>query len=299
MNSRRFLGSNIEVSELGFGCWAIGGHGYGDVDDRESIEAIRTALSEGVNIFDTADVYGFGHSEEILSKALGAEKSKVVIATKGGVRWDSSGRTQKDSSAAYLREAVNNSLRRLRVESITLYQLHWYDSVTPLDEVFGVLWELQGEGKIRHVGLSNAEFDTVREAQGYLAVLSNQTQYSYLDRENEALIARQATELGVSSISYGVLGRGLLTGKYAPNCTFELNDTRGTDDNFGSRFSKHEKEIDRLVSVAKSHGVIPAQVALRWVLNNPNVTCALVGMKTRDQVRSNCNVLANSEIGLE
>lgn len=155
MEYKKLGHSDIEVSRIGFGCWAIGGHGYGKVDDRDSMLAIQKAVDLGINFFDTADVYGFGHFEEILSKALGSKRHDVVIATKFGVNWDNNGKTFLDCSPGRIETAIDASLRRLKLEMIPLYQIHWYDNVTPLEEVLLQLKRCQEIGKIRYIGLSN------------------------------------------------------------------------------------------------------------------------------------------------
>ena len=145
----------MTVSRLAFGCWAMGGHGYGTVDDAESIAAVKKALELGINFFDTADVYGFGHSERILSEALDSRRHDVVIATKFGVSWDDSGKTRKDCSPKRLVEALEGSLRRLRVECIPLYQIHWHDGITPVPDLMETLLRCREAGKIRYIGCSN------------------------------------------------------------------------------------------------------------------------------------------------
>ena len=141
--------SDLRVSRIGFGCWAIGGHGYGKTDDKESIKAIQKALHLGINFFDTADVYGFGHSEEILCKALGSQKDNVIIATKFGVNWDERGNTFYDCSPKRVTEALEGSLRRLKIDCIPVYQIHWYDNVSPILETLEVLKKYQESGKIQ------------------------------------------------------------------------------------------------------------------------------------------------------
>ena len=159
MEFRRLNNTNLEISRIGFGCWAIGGHGYGQVEETDAIAAIRKAVGEGINFFDTADVYGFGQSEKILSKALGHTRHKVVIATKFGVNWNDEGETFKDISAKHVKEAVEASLKRLEIESIPLYQVHWYDGKTPIEETLEVLNKCKKEGKIQNIGVSNFDMD--------------------------------------------------------------------------------------------------------------------------------------------
>ena len=152
----KYIGNTInQITRIGFGCWAIGGHGYGNVSDDESIKSIQHAIDLGINFFDTADVYGFGHSEEILSKALGNKRHEVFIATKFGVAWDENGNTKKDCSPSRVVKALDASLKRLRIEIIPLYQIHWPDGTTNLDDTLDVLEKCQREGKIINIGCSN------------------------------------------------------------------------------------------------------------------------------------------------
>jgi len=288
MEYRRLPGKQIAFSEIGFGCWAIGGHGYGITDDRESVAAVHAALGEGVTLFDTADVYGFGHSETILGQALGERRNDVVIATKGGIRWDEQRRTTKDCSPKYLRSAVENSLRRLGVHQIPLYQLHWHDGKTPISDSFGEMQRLKSEGKIEHVGTSNVDFEFIREASKATKILTHQAKFGYLDTENEDLMRQLHDELDIGILCYGALARGLLTGKYSDKSSFGANDTRASDPKFGSDYSAVAPCIEKLRRDAEINSCSPGQMALRWALENPNVTSVIVGMKTADQVRGNC-----------
>jgi len=165
MEYKKLGETDLEISRIGFGCWAIGGHGYGKVDDNESIEAIKKALDSGINFFDTADVYGFGHSEEILGKALGTQRNDVIIATKFGINWKENGHTFKDCSAKRVVKAVENSLRRLKIDTIPLYQIHWPDPNTTLQETMGALIDCQKSGKIRYIGSSNFNAGLIEQIQ--------------------------------------------------------------------------------------------------------------------------------------
>jgi len=283
--------TNLNISRIGCGCWAISGHGYGHVDDAESINAIRKALDEGINFFDTADVYGFGHSEEILSKALGAERKKVVIATKFGVCWDADGKTYKDCSPKSIHEAIEGSLRRLRIDCIPLYQIHWYDHVTPIPEIMNTLKKYQEAGKIMHIGCSNFSAELIKEALRVHRLDSLQTLFNIIERDSEADIIRSRAEWDIGIIAYGVLARGLLSGKYVSERKFCGNDTRQKDKNFqGEQFKQNLKVIEELTRISKRYDKHPSQVAIRWVLEHKNITCALVGAKNSQQVENNSRV---------
>jgi len=284
--------TELRLSRIGFGCWAIGGHGYGIVDDRESIEAIQQALSSGINFFDTADVYGFGHSEEVLSKGLGARRHDVVIATKCGVCWDAAGKTYRDSSARRVVEALDGSLRRLRVDCIPLYQLHEHDGVTPLEETMEALCRCREAGKIRFIGCTNLVAAQVASMNAIDRLSSVQLLFSMVDRAHEPLLQACHEAEGMSTIVYGALVRGLLSGKYDRQSTFGRNDTRPTDADFqGLRLERNLELVSDVASVALQYDKSPAQVALRWVLDLPFISSVIVGMKTRDQVLSNVGAM--------
>jgi myo-inositol catabolism protein IolS len=280
--------TGLEISRIGFGCWAIGGHGYGKVDDAESIEAIRKALDAGVNFFDTADVYGFGHSEEILSKALGEERTSVVVASKFGVTWDRSGRTSYDCSPKRVVKALENSLRRLRLEAIPLYQIHWYDNVTPLSETLEALKRCQEAGKIRHIGCSNFPLQLLSQAEELCGIESLQRPYNLFERSLENDMMACVDQLNVSVIAYNVLARGLFSGKYTFHTVFGEADTRSLDSNFrGEQLTRNLEFVSRIREIGRAYGKTPSQVAIRWALDNERVTSALVGAVTKRQVLEN------------
>ena len=279
--------TNLEVSKIGFGCWAISGHGYGKVDDQESIMAIHKALDLGIIFFDTADVYGFGHSEKILSKALGSLRDKVIIATKFGVAWDENG-TYRDCSSKRVFTALEASLRRLRLDCLPLYQIHWYDGKTPISETMEALEKCQKAGKVRYIGCSNFSSKLVLEANKVQRLQSIQLLYSFAQRDWEAEIRKCFNRLKMGVIVYGVLGRGLFSGKYDLNAKFGQYDTRARDEDFqGQKFEKNLELVNILKKLGMRYGKTPSQVAIRWVLDNPCVTCALTGIKRPEQIAEN------------
>jgi aryl-alcohol dehydrogenase-like predicted oxidoreductase len=210
----RLGGLGPAVSRLGLGCWAFGGHGWGRVDDSESIEAIRFALDAGCNLYDTADVYGFGHSETLLRRALGGKRRSVVIATKGGVRWEPSGRTWRETSGSYLRHAVEASLQRLSLESIPLYYVHWPDQRTPIEETIAALCDLQKEGKVLSIGVSNFNEAQLGEALTCARVAAVQVQYSLFERSAASAVESLCRAHDITMVGWGSLADGLLTGKF-------------------------------------------------------------------------------------
>lgn len=288
MEYRQLGNTELSVSAIAFGCWAIGGHGYGKVDDAVSIKAIHRALDIGINLFDTADVYGFGHSEEVLGKALGSKRNQVVIATKFGVSWDEYGHTGKCCSRERARTAVEASLRRLGVDAISLYQVHWHDGITPIADILEELDELLRQGKIRHYGCSNFPRTLMERVVSDKRFESLQTLYNVLRQEERPTIDYCSTELGMGVLVYGVLARGLFSGKYSAGATFGENDTRAGDPDFSEEaLSRASGVIEKLKAVGSRYGKSPAQVAIRWVLDTPGVTSAIVGIKDYEQVESN------------
>lgn len=284
----RLLGRTGEkVSCLGFGCWAIGGHGYGKVEDTRSIAAVHQAFDLGVNIFDTADVYGFGHSERILAKAFGKRIKDVILATKFGVRWDEQGRTWKDCSVKYLKKAVEGSLRRLKTDCISLYQLHTHDGITPLSEVLEALIRLKSEGKILHAGISNIPANDLRCVTGTEVVASSQMQFNICFRDSLQDLIAFKDSYHMATLVYGVLARGMFTGKYDKNSAFGENDTRSRDSEFHENLDRNISIVEGLRRIAARYGKTSGQVAIRWAIDNPYVTCGLIGMKSVDQVLEN------------
>jgi len=288
MEYKRLGSTNLEISRIGFGCWAIGGHGYGSVDDRESIKAIQKALDMGVNFFDTADVYGLGHSEEILSKALGSQRDKVIIATKFGVAWNKNGKTFKDCSAKRVVEALDGSLRRLKIDCIPLYQIHWHDGKTSIEDVMGTLLRCRDAGKILHIGCCNFSKDLIIRASNINRVESYQCLYNLAKRQNENVVKYSSEELNMSVFAYGVVGRGVFSAKYNKDSQFVENDTRINDPDFqGVRYNKNILIAEKLGEIGQKYGKLPVQVAIRWVLENPNITSAITGLKNKKQVSEN------------
>jgi aryl-alcohol dehydrogenase-like predicted oxidoreductase len=284
--------SGLRVSRIGFGCCPMGGHGWGEVDEGLVIAAVHRALDLGVQLFDTADVYGFGRSEELLSRALGARRHEVVIASKFGVRWSASGKISRDSSPAYLEEALHDSLRRLRVERIPLYQIHWPDPSTPLEATLAALERYRGQGKIGAIGLSNFGPAEVDAAARLCRVESLQTQYSLACRDVERWLEEKARTQDLAVLTWGSLAQGLFSGKYGAATRFPESDRRHRYDNFlGERFQRNLKVVESLRELARIYGRTPAQVALRWLLDAPGVSVALTGIKRPEQIEENAGAM--------
>jgi aryl-alcohol dehydrogenase-like predicted oxidoreductase len=288
---RRKLGEKgPEITTIGFGCWAMGGAGWagswGAQDDRDSIDAIHAALEHGINWFDTAAVYGLGHSEEVLGKALGGRRQDVIVATKFGTVWDDSGNlTDRASYDSVLREC-DASLKRLGTDYIDLYQQHWPDSVgTPVEETMRALQDLIAAGKIRYAGVSNYDVPLLEQALRSLQLTSLQPKYSLFFREVESEILPFCQEHGMGVVAYSPLASGLLGGKYTPDKTFEEGDWRAHDPNFsGEGLRRNLEKVDRLRAIAERFDKTVPQLAIAWVLSNPAVTSAIVGVRRVDHI---------------
>ncbi len=284
--------TGLEVSRIGFGCWAIGGHGYGNVDDSISIKAIHKALYLGITYFDTADVYGFGHSEEILGKALGSKRNDVIVATKFGVTWNENGKIFKDCSPERVVEALEGSLRRLKIDCISLYQIHWYDEKTPIEDVMETLSKCRDAGKILHIGCCNFPKDLILRASNIDRVESYQCLYNVANRQHENAIKYSSEKLNMSVFAYGVIGRGIFSAKYNNSIHFKNNDTRKQDPDFqGEQYRKNILIAKKLKEIGKKYRKSPAQISISWVLENPNISCALTGIKNESQVIDNVGAI--------
>lgn len=283
--------SELRISRIGFGCAAVSGHDYGKVDKNQAVSAIRKAWDEGVNLFDTADVYGFGYTETILADALGIERHQAIIATKFGVNWDGSGRTYSDCSVRRMTEALEDSLRRLRLDCIPIYLVHRYDGITPLSDLMSALKECQKQGKIRYIGCSKFSVEMVLKASAIHKIDVIQLPYNLVRREYGPQLSKSIETQNMSTMTYDVLARGLLTGKYDKKARFGENDTRSKARYFtGSCLDSGLQIVKRLERIGLRHHKTPAQVAIKWALGKPFVNCVLIGNKHVSQVTENIDV---------
>lgn len=286
MEQRGLGNSELRLSILGFGCWAMGASGWGPVDDNESIAAARRARDLGVNFFDTADVYGFGHSEEVLAKALGKNREGLVVATKGGLDWDSKGRIRHDCSPQHLRKALDASLKRLKVDRIDLYQIHWPDPEVPVEETIGWAFDQVAAGKVFTVGVSNYDTEQMQQALAVGPIVSLQPPYSIINRDIEEAILPFCIELGIGVACYSPLAMGLLTGKFGPESTF--TGWRALYDDFkGERYLANLRVVEALKPIASKRKISVGQLALAWAMGRPGVTSAIVGAKRPSQLEEN------------
>jgi len=295
MEYKKLGQTNLKISVIGFGGCPISGHGWGDVKDKDSINAIHKALELGINFFDTADVYGLGHSEEILSKALGKHRKKIVIATKVGLRWNKkTKKTEHDLSKKHIIRAIEESLKRLRINCIPLYQIHYRDPKVPIRETMETLEKLKKQGKIQHIGCSNFSKELITEFQKYGRIESIQESYNILNRKIEKKIIPICNKLKIGTLVYGPLSQGLLTGKYDKKSKFDSNDrrSRNTYENFhGKKFETNLKIIKIIKKIAKKYDKTCTQMALRWILENPSITSVIVGAKNPKQITENVKAI--------
>lgn len=282
--------SNLKVSRLCMGGCPMGGYGWGDVQEQELIDAIHCAVDNGINFFDTADTYGLGQSEKTLAKGLGSKRKDVIIESKFGVRFGK-GSTTYDNSPAYIQECLEGTLQRLGTDYIDVYVVHYRDGKTPLEDVVGKLEDLQKEGKLRYFGLSNIHEDGLAELLPYKGkFVCCQDEYSLACRKFEGDLLKVQNEIGVTPLTWGSLGQGILTGKYDRSCIFEQNDRRSRDIyvNFhGEKLMKNLDIVDAMRPIAEAHRVSVAAVAIRFIMDHLKDSAVLVGAKRPAQILGN------------
>lgn len=286
--------TDLRVSRLCMGGCPMGGHGWGIVEASELEAAVNAALDSGLNFFDTADTYGLGQSERTLGKALGNRRSSAVIATKFGVRVEN-GHTFYDNSPDWIVTACENSLRRLGTDYIDLYQIHYRDGKTPLDEVVDTLDGLRRQGKIRYFGLSNLDSGDVPELERFRGQFASiQNQYSLACREHEGDLLSLSAEIGLTPMTWGSLGQGILTGKYDKNVTFSSNDRRSREvyTNFhGEKLLKNLEIVEAMRPIAALRGKPLSALAVRFILDHLPDSVVLCGAKRPAQVLDNAQAL--------
>jgi aryl-alcohol dehydrogenase-like predicted oxidoreductase len=293
MELRKLGNSDLQLTPVGFGAWAIGGSGWefawGQQEDTDSIAAILRALELGVNWIDTAAVYGTGHSEEIVAQARKQWKgNRPYIFTKCVLRWDENRKVYQDHSAASIRKECEDSLRRLQIDVIDLYQMHWppRDNGPGLEEAWQAMNDLKKEGKVRWVGVSNFDVDQIKRAAKVAPVTSDQPPYSMIRRAIESEVLPYCLKNGIGVISYAPMASGLLTGAMTREraASLPLDDFRSRNPEFKEpRLSKNIELVERLRKVGARDGRSPGEVAIAWVLRHPAVTGAIVGARNAKQ----------------
>jgi aryl-alcohol dehydrogenase-like predicted oxidoreductase len=272
--------TDLQVSTIAFGTWEFGGD-WGSADLDDSRDTIHHALSLGINLFDTAQGYGFGAAEELLGQALRerTERDDVIIATKGGLRMDGD-HLVRDASRNWLRSGVESSLRHLSTDYIDIYQVHWPDLHTPPEETAAALEELVAEGKIRHAGVSNYNADQMKTLGRFGRVETLQPPYDLFRRDIEDSILPYTAEHDIGVLVYGPLAHGLLSGRMTPSTTFAADDWRSKSPDFtGETFQRNLTVVDRLKRIAEQREITLPQLAVAWTLANEAVQVAIVGAR--------------------
>jgi len=309
MQLKQLGNSTVHVTPIAFGAWAIGGWMWGGAEEADAVKAIRASVDAGITTIDTAPVYGFGKSEELVGRAMqGFKRDQYQILTKYGLNWqtqqgefhfdttDNNGKPikiYKYAGRSKVIQECEDSLRRLRTDYVDLLQIHWPDSTTPIAETMEAVATLIEQGKVRAAGVCNYSVAQVDEALKTLAIVSNQVPYSLINRGIEKDVVPQALKKGMSIIPYSPLQRGLLTGKIKPDHRFNEGDTRK-----GNKFYT-PKNIDRVNSllqeikpIAEAHGASLAQLIINWTTRQPAMDCVLVGARDEKQVMDNIKSLS-------
>ncbi len=291
MEYRAFGRTGMDVSAIGFGCWEIGG-GYGHFDESDVFKAVQRALDLGINLFDTAEGYGFGQSEEILGKALGTRRDEAIVVTKFGILQDD-GKWYRDSSRESALAAIDRSLKALGTDYVDVYLIHWPDKDVALEESMGALEEIVQAGKARFVGVSNFRPDQIETCMETRRVDITQYGYHMFDRRLEREVFPTIAEHGIGLMTYGSLAHGLLTGTFTADTTFDESDWRSSGIAFNiplfteEVFARNVAAVNDLKPIAARHGKTMAQLALRWALRNPVVSVALIGFRRPEEVEEN------------
>jgi len=291
MKARQLGNSDLHITPIGFGAWAIGGSGWefawGAQDDRDSIAAIREALDAGVNWIDTAAVYGLGHSEEVVARALEGVRDRPYVFTKCSMVWNEHRTIGHSLKALSIRRECEASLRRLKVDAIDLYQIHWPNPDHDIEEGWSTMAALQREGKVRNIGVSNFNVAQMNRAQAIAPIKSLQPRHSLLHREVEPEILPFVTRENIGEITYSPMASGLLTGAMtrARIAALPADDWRREHEDFREpQLSRHLKLVGLLRAIGDRYGRTPAEVAVAWALGNPAVTGAIVGARRPGQM---------------
>jgi aryl-alcohol dehydrogenase-like predicted oxidoreductase len=291
MQTKRLGNSDLELTPIGIGAWAMGGAGWafawGPQDDGESIAAIHAALDAGLNWVDTAAVYGLGHSEEVVARALQGRSRKPFVFTKCARIWNENREIKKSLKADSIRRELEASLRRLQLDTIDLYQIHWPEPDEDLEEGWGAMAQLQKEGKVRWIGVSNFNAGQLRRAQAIAPVTSLQPPYSIVSPEIEDTLLPYAQANNIGVIVYSPMKSGLLSGAMTREriAAMPADDFRQRTPTFQEpRLTRNLELVELLRGIGRRHGRTPGEVAIAWTLRHPAVTAAIVGMRSPQQV---------------
>lgn len=301
MLKRRIGTTELEASVIGYGCWVISGSDFWTgTGDESSIKAVQTAYDMGINFFDVAPVYGFGHAEELLGKALKGKRGKVIIASKCGLVWDDQKRITNLLSKRSILKEIDDSLRRLGTDYIDIYQMHWPDYNTPIEETMDALNQIKKEGKIRFIGASNFPVKLLNEARKYGEIVSHQCLYNMIDRNadfyhniplyyrTEEEIIPDCKENKTAFIPYSPLCQGLLTGTFKPGENFDEKDVRNANPELkGEKLARNLQIVEELKKVAERIGKPLSQIALNWLIKNETVTTIIAGATKTAHIKDN------------
>ncbi|MGY8881582.1 MAG: aldo/keto reductase [Dehalococcoidia bacterium] len=298
MRKRMFGDSGLETSVIGYGGWPMGRGMYGDFDDDQAIAAARTSYENGITLFDTAAVYGWGYGETLMGKALKGIREEVVLVTKGAREWvrdnpDRRAATVSDSDPKRLLASIDESLQRLQTDYIDLFLIHWPDHDRAFSEPMEALEQAKKAGKIRHTGVSNFSVEMMAESRETSPIITNQIGYHIFDRRPEADVMPFVKKNGMGIMAYGSLAHGLLTGAWNADKTFGDDDWRRGGANFGinswgsENLAANIAVVEKLKVIAGDHGKTIPQLAIAWVLANDAVSVALAGSVTSDEATEN------------
>ena len=298
MRKRMFGNSGLETSVIGYGGWPMGRGMYGDFDDDEAIRAARASYEEGVTLFDTAAVYGWGYGENLMGKALKGIRENVVLVTKGAREWvrdnpDRRSATVSDSDPKRLLTSIDESLKRLQTDYIDLFLIHWPDHNRAFSEPMDALEKAKAAGKIRYTGVSNFSVEMMAESRDSSPIVTNQIGYHIFDRRPEAEVMPFVKDNGMGIMAYGSLSHGLLTGTWDADKTFSEDDWRRGGANFGinswgpENLAANVAVVEKLIVIAADHVKTIPQLAIAWVLANDTVSVALAGSVTPGQATDN------------
>ena len=298
MRKRMFGNSGLETSVIGYGGWPMGRGMYGDFDDDDAIRAARASYEEGVTLFDTAAVYGWGYGENLMGKALKGIRENVVLVTKGAREWvrdnpDRRSATVSDSDPKRLLTSIDESLKRLQTDYIDLFLIHWPDHNRAFSEPMDALEKAKAAGKIRYTGVSNFSVEMMAESRDSSPIVTNQIGYHIFDRRPEAEVMPFVKDNGMGIMAYGSLSHGLLTGTWDADKTFSEDDWRRGGANFGinswgpENLAANVAVVEKLKVIAADHGKTIPQLAIAWVLANETVSVALAGSVTPGEATDN------------
>lgn len=307
MTTRQLGNSTVRVTPVIFGAWAIGGWMWGGSEEKDSIDAIHASIRNGVTTIDTAAIYGMGYSEELVGKAIKGQRDKVVIATKCGMRWDANEGSEpwpqkdrqgrdvtifKNSRPASIAYECEQSLKRLQVDVIDIYQIHWPDTSTPVEDSMAAMLKLKDQGKIKAIGVSNYDVNWLTKARAVAPVESLQPPYSAIQRRIEPEILPWCRKNNVGVICYSPMERGLLTGKVSPAREFPPGDHRAKHKYFTPENRQRVLDaLEKVRPIADRHKASFAQLMINWTVNEPGITAALVGARNAEQAEHNAHSL--------